>query len=62
VTDTPELLHLHTYLTYRMLLAGADVWTAMEAVASTMLAHPEWDQEETLTWEGWQERYEASAP
>lgn len=42
------------YLTRKALLAGTDVWIVTEAVASTALAHPEWDMDEERTWDEWE--------
>lgn len=44
------------YLTIMAVLAGADIWTAKEAVATTALAHPEWDMDEQRPWREWQQR------
>lgn len=33
---------------------GADVWTAVEAVSSTAIEHPEWDMDEMKTWAEWE--------
>ena len=43
------------YLIVQSLLShpGISIWSAVEAVANTALAHPEWDMEETKTWEWW---------
>ena len=32
---------------------GTDVWTAIEAVSTTAIEHPEWDLDEEKTWEEW---------
>lgn len=32
---------------------GTDIWTAIEAVSSTAMEHPEWDMEEKKTREEW---------
>lgn len=49
---------------YRMWLAintmqstGTDIFTALEAVSSVAIEHPEWDLEKRKTWEEW-ESYE----
>jgi hypothetical protein len=42
------------FLTYQAVMNGADIYTAIEAVASTAIEHPEWDMEEELTWEQWE--------
>lgn len=44
------------FLTHKVLLAGADWFTALEAVASTLLAHPEWDTDEIKTFEEWSKK------
>lgn len=54
VSKPPEPLYLREYLTYKTVLAGSDIWMALEAVASTMLAHPEWDADEMRTWKEWE--------
>jgi hypothetical protein len=35
---------------------GANFFESIEAVASVALDHPEWDMEETKTWESWENR------
>lgn len=42
------------YLLMAALLAGADTFTAIEAVSSTAIEHPEWDMDEFRTWDEWQ--------
>ena len=42
------------YLIAVMCLAGANVFVAVEAVASTALEHPEWDMDERKTWTEWE--------
>lgn len=44
---------LRNYLTIQATIEGADVFTAMEAVASTAIEHPEWDMDERRTWDEW---------
>lgn len=51
--DEDDLMTLKDYLLCSTILAGADIWTATEAVYSTALAHPEWNLEERRTWEEW---------
>ena len=43
------------YLIVNSLLAHpkATIWEAVEEVATSTLAHPEWDMEETKTWAWW---------
>jgi hypothetical protein len=41
------------FLIYHAVMEGADMFTAMEAVSSTAIEHPEWDMEEEMTWEQW---------
>lgn len=41
------------YLIARACLDGSSIFLAVEAVASTALAHPEWDMDERRTWEEW---------
>lgn len=54
MTATPVKITRRRYLLRRLLLGGADIWTATEAVDSTALAHPEWDMDEERTWEQWE--------
>ena len=48
------------YLTILVLLESAedgdpaDVWTAIEAVHSVAIEHPEWDLDEEKTWKEWE--------
>lgn len=49
-----EPLTRRRFLTVHALLAGADVFTAVEVVASVALAHPEWDLDERRTWDEWE--------
>lgn len=42
------------FLTYQMVMEGANVWLAIEAVSSTAIEHPEWDMDEEMTWAQWQ--------
>ena len=51
--DEDDLMTLRDYLLCSTILAGADIWTATEAVYSTALAHPEWNLEERRTWDEW---------
>jgi hypothetical protein len=54
VVDTWPLLTRRQYLVLTaMEQTGCDVFLAMEAVASTALAHPEWDMTELRTFQGW---------
>lgn len=41
------------FLTAQAILAGADAASAIEAVSSTALAHPEWDMDEVRDWDDW---------
>jgi len=43
------------YLTCSAVLMGADIWTAIEAVASVGLSHPEWDMDEMREWADWEQ-------
>jgi hypothetical protein len=53
-TDHPgKKLTKRQYLTREAIEAGADIWTAIEAVSSTAMEHPEWDMEEKKTREEW---------
>lgn len=42
------------YLLMRAMLKGANWESAMEAIGSTVLAHPEWDMEERRTYRDWE--------
>jgi hypothetical protein len=42
------------YLTIKAMEAGASWPLAVEAVASTAIEHPEWDMDETKTYEEWE--------
>jgi len=44
-----------TYLTVKACQGGAAFWVVQEAVASTALAHPEWDLTEQQTFAEWEE-------
>lgn len=44
------------WLTCQAMLAGANIWLAVEAVATTAIEHPEWDMDEERTWAEWMER------
>jgi hypothetical protein len=44
------------YLTAQAVLRGANVWSAVEAVASTAIANPEWDMDEERTWDEWRRK------
>ena len=50
---TPKITR-RDYLTRKVLIAGADPWLVPEAVATTLLAHPEWDPDEERTWDEWE--------
>lgn len=54
--DTPEKFTRRQYLTYELVMRGAKVFEAIEAIASTAIEHPEWDMDEELTWAEWQKR------
>lgn len=49
----PPMTRRH-WLLVSAVAAGADVFTAVEAVASTAIEHPEWDMGETRTWSEWE--------
>lgn len=52
-----EKITLRRYLTTMALLqVGTDVFTAVEAVSSTAIEHPEWNLDELDTWAGWEAR------
>lgn len=42
------------YLTRKALEGGADIWTAIESVATTAMEHPEWDMDEKKTRAEWE--------
>lgn len=43
------------FLIYQAIMeTGTTVWTAMEAVATTAIEHPEWDMDEEMTWSQWE--------
>jgi hypothetical protein len=48
------LLTRREYLIAVACLAGAPVFMAAEAVASTAVEHPEWDMDERRTWREWE--------
>jgi hypothetical protein len=50
-----QLLTRRRYLLIKMLEAGTSIFVAHEAVASTALAHPEWDMDEEKTWAEWEQ-------
>lgn len=41
------------YLTAMAMMNGANVFSAVEAVASVALEHPEWDMDDEKTWAEW---------
>lgn len=44
------------YLVYQVLMSDPgkiDIFTAIEAVSSTAIEHPEWDLDEQMTWAEW---------
>lgn len=50
----PPKISRASYLTIQaMHVGGADVFTALEAVASTAIEHPDWDMDEERTWVEW---------
>lgn len=54
-TEGDELLTKRQWLTRRLILDGSDIWTAIEAVSSVAIEHPEWDLEEERTWGEWEQ-------
>lgn len=42
------------WLTHQAVVGGMKVGDAMKAVARTAIDYPEWDMDETHTWEFWQ--------
>ena len=54
MSDTePYLMTRHRYLIIKA-MQGAGALVAIEAVASTALAHPDWDLDEERTWDEWE--------
>lgn len=49
-----ELMTKLTYLTVKACQGGAAFWVARETVASTALAHPEWDLTERRSFSDWE--------
>jgi len=43
-----------TYLTVKACMAGGAFWVVQEAVASTALAHPEWDLDVRRSFAEWE--------
>lgn len=41
------------YLTTQVILHGAPIMMASEAVSSVAIEHPEWDMDEQKTWKEW---------
>lgn len=52
--EIPPLLTRRQYLVLSSIQRGNPLWLAMEAVATTALAHPEWDMSEQLSWTEWE--------
>jgi hypothetical protein len=50
-----EPISRRMYLVTQLLLEGTPILSAIEAVSSTALAHPEWDMDEMKTWSEWEE-------
>lgn len=42
------------WLTIKALETGVDIFTAMEAVSSVAIEHPEWDLDEVRSWSEWE--------
>lgn len=56
--DDEPTMTLRSYLTIvGMVTTGCDIHTAMEAVASTAIEHPEWDLTVRDSFDKWQEQY-----
>lgn len=49
------LISRRMYLIAQSVMRGTHYMLAREAVATTALAHPEWDMEEQKTWAEWEE-------
>lgn len=41
------------YMVAQSVMRGSGVVLAIEAVSSTAIEHPEWDMDETKTWDEW---------
>jgi hypothetical protein len=55
----PEQITRQRYLLIKVMVdSECDAFTAMEAVSSTALAHPEWDLDEKKTWKEWEDSHE----
>jgi hypothetical protein len=48
------LLTRREFLTMQVFLAGSSFFTAVEAVSSVALSHPELDMDEQHTWPEWE--------
>lgn len=51
---SPDPIPRRVYLTYKALMDGANIWMAIEAVASTLIEHPELNTDEEKTFEEWE--------
>jgi len=52
---TDDLMSKLTYLTVKACQAGGAFWVVQEAVASTALAHPEWNLTEKKSFAEWED-------
>jgi hypothetical protein len=50
----PKRYTRHQFMVYRLVMEGTPVFSAVEAVSSTALEHPDWDMDETFTWAEWE--------
>lgn len=41
------------YMVRQAIMDGADMTSAIEAVATTAIEHPDWEMDEERTWEEW---------
>lgn len=49
-----EHMSYRQFLIFKLLEAGSGIFTAIEAVASTALEHPDWDLNETKSLVEWE--------
>lgn len=53
VEDDPDPMRRRDYLMIRAMSRGADWPMVLEAIATTAIAHPDWDLDELKTFEEW---------
>lgn len=54
--EPPPTLSRREWLIAQAIRAGADLFLAVEVVASTAIEHPEWDMAERKTWDEWEKQ------